>query len=160
MKFSLSEKDEERFWSKVIIKGIDDCWEWIGPFKEEYGCFGYEGRVVRAHVLSFKLSIQSFDSTLLVCHKCDHPWCVNPTHLFQGTHEDNGQDMSRKGRSSGFTEYKKVINMETGYIYSSVYNASDITGINRSEIIRSCKTGDPILRDYPEKDIYFRYEDE
>ena len=95
----------DRFWSKVDIRGMDECWNWLRSSRHngdgyEYGAFRVrDGLVEDAHRMSFILSYDvSIPSGYQVCHACDNARCCNPNHLFLGSPKDNAQDMVSKDR--------------------------------------------------------------
>ena len=89
-----------RFWSKVDKRGPDDCWPWLAYTNAGgYGVITIAGKQVLAHRQAYQIArSEEIPQDTCVCHRCDSPGCMNPTHLFLGTHDDNMQDMVQKGR--------------------------------------------------------------
>ena len=83
------------------------CWEYQGKKSQGYGEIIVNWKRVRAHRYMFELKKGKIPNGLLVCHSCDNRPCINPNHLFLGTHKDNFQDAFRKGRISSLYDRTK-----------------------------------------------------
>jgi len=89
------------FWGKV--EKTETCWLWTGSkCRGGYGVHG--GKYInekRVHRHSWTLHNGEIQEGINVLHKCDVRNCVNPDHLFLGSHADNMKDMKIKGRRKG-----------------------------------------------------------
>ena len=94
----------DRFHKKYEISE-SGCWIWTAGTRPNGKGVLYprhwtdDGKSIGAHRFSFELSRGAIPKGMYVCHKCDTPLCVNPDHLFIGTHHDNMRDMVTKRRS-------------------------------------------------------------
>lgn len=68
--------------------------------KDGYGRIKIRKITMRAHRASYELFIGPIPAGLSVCHRCDNPSCINPSHLFLGDGADNTADMIAKNRHS------------------------------------------------------------
>lgn len=102
----------ERFWTRVDKAGpvptqcpeLGPCWIWIGTKgarcgKKRYGKLMINGQLVRTNRAAWVICNGQIPEGLCVLHRCDNPPCVNPSHLFLGTQEENAKDRHSKGRT-------------------------------------------------------------
>lgn len=105
----------ERMNKYYIPEPNSGCWLWTAAVDGRgYPVLNERGKIVKAHRLSYSHhnGIPIPPSHLFVCHKCDVPSCINPAHLFLGTHQDNHKDMMRKGRH-GYKVHHGVDNVNS-----------------------------------------------
>lgn len=137
------------FWKKVNTHNGNPelCWEWLwGRNANGYGVFKFDGKYIATHRVSWMIVNGDIPEGLYVCHSCDNRLCVNPNHLWLGTHQDNMDDMFQKGRYKGgfkkgnkirnykYSEetYRKVIELRRdGLTHKEI---SEITGVSCSRV--------------------------
>lgn len=124
----------ERFHQKYTINK-NGCWEWNekdlrGKRRGDYGVLKINQKRISAHRLSYMIYKGNIPDEMLICHTCDNTKCVNPNHLFKGTHIDNMRDKINKNRSNNIKgEMISVSKLKEKQVLEAreEYNNSDIS---------------------------------
>lgn len=160
-RIDLLKTNEHKFWPRVKKDNPDLCWSWM-KYKDKNGygdfqfCYlGIKYRY-RAHRTSYELTKGVIPNDLIVCHKCDNPTCVNPNHLFTGTHQDNCDDKINKGRQAiaeinGRSKLNWLLVNEIRCKYESGFSIKELSGnynISTDQIINIIKNDSWIDENY------------
>ena len=84
-----------RLLAKIDFDATPGCWEWSGAkVQQGYGLIKRkDGAQLRAHRVAYELAYGEIPAGMFVCHRCDNPRCIRPSHLFLGNHDENMADM-------------------------------------------------------------------
>jgi hypothetical protein len=95
----IPQKDKDRFLKKIRILSNDECWIWIGakftrrPSGILHPTFVLNRKVIKANRVAWMVFKGDIPEGKQVLHTCDNKRCVNPNHLYLGTHADNMGDL-------------------------------------------------------------------
>ena len=92
----------QKLLSRVYIDESTGCWIFTGATNNiGYGMIRDDKKMRTTHRVSYEEHNNvKIPNLMCVCHQCDNPSCVNPSHLWLGTRKDNSQDMWKKGRAN------------------------------------------------------------
>lgn len=123
------------------------CWEWTASCQRNgYAQIRAFGKMMPAHRAAYIAFVGQIPSGLEVCHECDNRKCVNPLHLFIGSHADNMADKDAKGRTprgSRHPHAKPVV--VDGIEYGCMADADRAIGLRIGATKYLAKTGRAII---------------
>ena len=103
----MSKWNTETFYAATMQIPWSGCWVWMSYCKTTPSpnylqpWMRYKGKAQAAARVAWQIYNGAIQEKAHVLHTCDNCYCVNPAHLYIGTHTDNMRDMNEHGRASG-----------------------------------------------------------
>ena len=89
----------ENWLKRRSVVDSNGCWIWQDPkARDGYSWVGLKYSNTHIHRVSYVVFKRKSLGDLHCLHRCDVRMCINPDHLWAGTHSDNMLDCSMKGR--------------------------------------------------------------
>jgi hypothetical protein len=110
------------------------CWRWLG--NKTWKGYGYISGHRKAHREYYTRYVGEIPAGLYVLHKCDVKDCVNPEHLYVGTHADNMKDCVERGQSKSPDRQRALLRAQ----YAS-HQASKLRAEEKRIQVSSSKQG-------------------
>lgn len=94
----VDDEAKKRFWDKVKKNEGNGCWIWMGGKNQKgYGRFSIGGKLYAAHRVAYRWSYGNVPKGKLLCHSCNNPSCVRPSHLSPCTDQENTNEAVGNG---------------------------------------------------------------
>ena len=127
-----------KFWSKVKVGEIDECWPTTYRSGNPAGHKHMRvlGKLVYVHRIAWILTHGVIPEGLYVLHRCGNPKCCNPHHLYLGSMSDNAKDRVTDGtchfiKHDDETITKVKLMLSEGHTHDYI---SKLTGVSRTYI--------------------------
>ena len=103
----------ERFWAKVNKLGPihpvlkTRCWLWTGAKRRARGIVKVEGTLYVASRVSWLLTHGAWPTPCCL-HYCDNTLCIRPSHLHEGTQQENMAERGARKRTAMGTQHGRA----------------------------------------------------
>ena len=123
MKISIDQMREKLEQNSMPITECG-CLVWMKSTNEDgYGQSNWNGKASSAHRISWRVHKGEIPLGMHVLHRCDVRPCINPDHLFLGTHLENMRDRASKKRGADFSGEKNPRTILTEKDVLEIFNS-------------------------------------
>jgi len=121
---------ESKFMEKFTFDpdNLKKCFLWTGAKSSSgYPCINVNGNTKLAHRVSYVLFNGNIPKNKLVMHSCNTPLCVNPDHLYLGTHSDCQKKMYLTNPLAKVVRFKSRISHDCLKVAANLANNTNLT---------------------------------